>query len=216
MAEQTKQAQQAGASQRGLDLDLQLIDLDPRALRSGEAWLDEDYLAEALTSGGWGRARRFTCTAEPHLQLVLLDHPVRGGAHRPRPMIRSRIGRRWVRSFLSQGFTQTYASGGNTDDPDVVNAIITVVQPDGVREFDAWYSQVHVPDILACPGWNAARRFRASDGTPMFLALYELADTVTPFQSPEYERAVGWDEVEHHLAGYHGFRTYDLRAEVRA
>ncbi|MBD3924218.1 hypothetical protein IEZ26_06265 [Nocardioides cavernae] len=197
-----------------LHLDLQLVDLDPRALRLGESWLDEDYLPEALTAGGWGRARRFTCSAEPHLQLVVLDRPDVGGATRPRPVIRSNLGRRWVRSFLGQGFTQTYESSGNTDVPEVVNAIITVVRPEGVSEFDAWYSQVHVPDILACPGWEAARRFRAVDGTPMFLALYELADATMPFQSPEYERAVGWDEVEHHIAGYHGFRTYELSTEV--
>ncbi len=196
-----------------LDVHMQLVDIDPRALRVAQTWLDSEYLPEVTRAGGWGRGRRFVCSNEPHLQLVLLDHARADVAVRPRRIIESAIGRRWIRSYLGQRFEQTYASSGNTDVPEVINAIITRVNPRGVSEFDAWYSQVHVPDILACPGWEAARRFRATNGTPLFMALYELADAETPFQSAEYERAVGWDEVEQHLVGYHGFRTYILATE---
>ena len=47
----------------------------------------------------------------------------------------------------------------------------------------------------------------------MFLAIYELEDAERPFNSPEFDQAVGWDEHLPKLRGYHGFRIY-RRAEV--
>jgi hypothetical protein len=33
---------------------------------------------------------------------------------------------------------------------------------------------------------------------------------VRPFNSPEWEAAVGWDEHVDHIRGFHGFRVYRL------
>jgi hypothetical protein len=37
-----------------------------------------------------------------------------------------------------------------------------------------WYEEEHRPEKLALPGYLSMRRFRAYDGAPRFLALYEL------------------------------------------
>jgi hypothetical protein len=46
-------------------------------------------------------------------------------------------------------------------------------------EFNDWYSNVHVPELLETPGFVGARRFRSLDGDH-YLAIYELdADDVS-------------------------------------
>lgn len=44
------------------------------------------------------------------------------------------------------------------------------------EEFNRWQDEDHVPLRLSLPGFRAARRFRAVDGHPRYLALYELDD----------------------------------------
>lgn len=39
-----------------------------------------------------------------------------------------------------------------------------------------WYDTIHLPELLGCPGFQSARRFRALDGIPNFFALYYLDD----------------------------------------
>jgi hypothetical protein len=41
-------------------------------------------------------------------------------------------------------------------------------------EFNRWYDEEHLKERIACPGFLGARRFRAVEGTPRYLALYEL------------------------------------------
>jgi hypothetical protein len=48
-------------------------------------------------------------------------------------------------------------------------------------EYNQWYSRVHIPEILAVPGFVAARRYRVvgPDG-PVYIAVYDIeADDVT-------------------------------------
>ena len=50
-------------------------------------------------------------------------------------------------------------------------------KPGQDAEFDAWYEHQHVPDVLACPGFNSVQRFRLDPGSKGdfdYLALYEL------------------------------------------
>jgi hypothetical protein len=43
-------------------------------------------------------------------------------------------------------------------------------------EFHDWYENDHIPARMALPGFQGARRFRALDGEPAYLAVYELDD----------------------------------------
>jgi len=40
--------------------------------------------------------------------------------------------------------------------------------------FNRWYDEEHIPERLACPGVLSARRFRAVEGGPRYLTVYEL------------------------------------------
>lgn len=63
----------------------------------------------------------------------------------------------------------------------------TPSDPTREDEFNTWYSEVHLPDIRAIPGFVAARRYRlhTAEGQPdpglhTYLAVYEVeADDLT-------------------------------------
>ena len=56
--------------------------------------------------------------------------------------------------------------------------------PSGEDEYNRWYTEVHIPEVLAVPGFVSARRYRvlgaAEPGRHTHLAVYELeADDLT-------------------------------------
>src|SRR5262245_59543716 len=54
--------------------------------------------------------------------------------------------------------------------------------PEREDEFNRWYDEEHLPEMLACAGFTAARRYRLRDAgpikapasTPGYLAIYEV------------------------------------------
>jgi hypothetical protein len=46
--------------------------------------------------------------------------------------------------------------------------------PDREQEYNAWYDEVHIPELLALDGIVAARRLRPVDGDGPYVALYEI------------------------------------------
>jgi len=70
--------------------------------------------------------------------------------------------------------------------------------PVGIEEeFNRWYDQEHIPERLAVPGFTSATRFRAVEGSPRYLTLYELSD-VSVLQSETYLRLLNpevWTEA---------------------
>ena len=43
-------------------------------------------------------------------------------------------------------------------------------------EYNRWYDEEHVPQLLSIPGFLSAGRYVALKGAPKYLALYELED----------------------------------------
>jgi hypothetical protein len=48
------------------------------------------------------------------------------------------------------------------------------VDEEDVEELHQWYEEEHRPEKMGLPGYTSLRRFRANDGKPHFLAIYEL------------------------------------------
>lgn len=55
------------------------------------------------------------------------------------------------------------------------------VDPSAEDEYDRWYREVHIPELLAVPGFASARRYRIREDLgqgentkPRFLTVYEL------------------------------------------
>ena len=67
------------------------------------------------------------------------------------------------------------------------------IAPTVETEWNQWYDQVHLPEILKVPGFLSGRRYRAVEGTPKYMALYEL-ESVKAFYSEAFNRARGWGQ----------------------
>jgi hypothetical protein len=59
--------------------------------------------------------------------------------------------------------------------------VYTDVDSEHEEEFNRWYDEIHLPDILAVEGFTAARRYRLSGPAPRgqepasrYLAIYEI------------------------------------------
>ena len=50
------------------------------------------------------------------------------------------------------------------------------VDPAIEDSFNDWYVREHIPERVSVPGMRRGRRYRAFDGTPRYMALYEAAD----------------------------------------
>lgn len=55
------------------------------------------------------------------------------------------------------------------------------------EEFHHWYDTDHIPVRMAVPGFAAASRYEAVEGSPRYLAIYELSD-LAALQSPAYAK----------------------------
>lgn len=68
------------------------------------------------------------------------------------------------------------------------------VSPEREDEYNAWYSGVHVTELLQVPGFVSARRFRrVSEGGTEYLAVYEVEadDLAAPLQELRRRSAAG-------------------------
>ena len=60
-------------------------------------------------------------------------------------------------------------------------------------EWNRWYDTVHLPEILACPGFRAGRRYctGSSAAGRFYLALYDI-DGPHALDSAEFKARRGW------------------------
>jgi hypothetical protein len=64
------------------------------------------------------------------------------------------------------------------------------IDPEHEEEFNRWYTEEHLPERLACPGFLSGRRFIALEGSPKYLALYDL-ESPEVLQSDAYRKIFG-------------------------
>lgn len=180
-------------------------------------WLDRDFIPRVLGERGWTGAERYRCIhGEPH-GLILYglpeepEDPFAGVI----PLDNEMLARR-MRNYDGRSYRRVMECGLVDSDSttELINVISTTVHPDAHESFDSWYSDVHLPEIVACPGWLNGRRYRELGCSGAFLAVYQLEDQNIPFATPEYEAAVGWDGHDPELLGYHGFRVFELVTSV--
>jgi len=186
------------------------LDLTPDGEEPGLAWLDAHFIPTTMRSLDATSAMRLRCLeGEPdHVVVYGCGSKPLGASAQPMPRTPDMLDR-WMRNYDNRWHRASSRSGGMGQSA-LMNLITTRVYPGAARAFDDWYSGVHVPEILACPGWLNSRRFAGLDDDGTFLAAYELSDPVTPFDSDPFRSAVGWDGQAEQLIGYHGFRIYEV------
>ena len=73
-------------------------------------------------------------------------------------------------------------------------------------EWNEWYNNVHIPDLLECPGWYSARRYESVAGAsvPKYATLYEVEDEAV-VESDLFQQRRGWSKFENHVRASHSF-----------
>jgi antibiotic biosynthesis monooxygenase (ABM) superfamily enzyme len=75
------------------------------------------------------------------------------------------------------------------------------IAPEKEQEFNQWYNNVHVPEIVAVPGFISGRRFQRVSGDEIkYMALYEL-ESLDALRSEAFKQVRGW----------HGFEAFILK-----
>ncbi len=92
------------------------------------------------------------------------------------------------------------------------------VSPDREADYNEWYNECHLPDVLAIPGYVSATRYRAFEGRRGFnqeyLALYELdVPDVAALQQVSDEHMHRIAEREMRLPPPHTLSLESMRAE---
>ena len=87
--------------------------------------------------------------------------------------------------FPTAGVVRGTAWGDGTTPLGALLMVRTDVAPENERDYNAWYDEEHLFTLTKVPGVISARRFRAVEGAPPYLALYELV-------APEVQATDTW------------------------
>ncbi len=115
--------------------------------------------------------------ADPPRWLLIADHL----PDQPPPSERSPL-RQWALRQINPG---------DLASPDIAGGVILVsmnVEPAREDEFNDWYNMEHIPHFNRLAGVIAARRFRAAEGDPRYVALYHVDDTAI-YATPDWTAA---------------------------
>jgi hypothetical protein len=68
--------------------------------------------------------------------------------------------------------------------------VMADIDPAIEHDFNQWYEQEHLAERMAIPGFLRARRFKAIEGSPKYLALYDL-ESPDVLNSADYRHVIG-------------------------
>jgi hypothetical protein len=185
-------------------------------------WYDNEHGPARLTVPGISAGYRFRALDDqaPHwlayyeMKPGVLDSPeykaIGAAASEREKSVMSRL------ATLDRRVYDLISDDGSRSDgpPPVVLAVAQSVPPGREDDLTDWYTQEHIPMLLAVPGWRRIRRFRLTGGTaPAYLSLHEMSDT-SVFGEDSYRAAVStpWMKRmvassigrERRLWGFHG------------
>jgi Domain of unknown function (DUF4286) len=91
--------------------------------------------------------------------------------------------------------------------PDWLLVASCEVDPEVEEDWNRWYDEVHVPEMVDCPGWVSAERYVTEDesGKRRYVSIYEV-EGPQALQSEEFEARRGWREYAPHVT--HTTRLY--------
>jgi hypothetical protein len=78
--------------------------------------------------------------------------------------------------------------------------VTATIDPSVEEAWNEWYDSVHLPEIVACPGFRSAQRYVAEDkdGARSYISIYELSDPAA-LGSAEFAAKRGWGAFQPHV-----------------
>ncbi|MSQ10142.1 MAG: hypothetical protein EXR52_03965 [Dehalococcoidia bacterium] len=160
---------------------------DPDHEAAFNRWYDERHVSQRQAMPGFTAARRFEAVDSPYQYMAVYDLAGIWAAFTPTYKalfelpIMSREDREMLARFwgIQRAVMQHIAVAGDPQ-PAVgsVGAVMAVAldpEPAFKDEFNNWYTTEHIVLGATAPGVQRVQRFRAIEGEPRYLALWEFA-----------------------------------------
>lgn len=163
-------------------------------------WYDNEHLPARLTVPGFESAARYRAAdgLEPpwvavyEIEPGTLDTPAykalyANNSEREKSILSrlATLDRRVYELISDERPAGAPAAGA----PPVLFAVSMSVPAGTEDDMNAWYTQEHIPMLLAVPGWLRARRYRLTSGTgPEYLSLHDV-EGLHVFDSDAYKAA---------------------------
>jgi hypothetical protein len=151
-------------------------------------WYNEEHLAERASIPGFLNARRYRSLqgTPTYIALygtvdvrVLQSDAYLKVSNNPTPLTQ-RI-RPHFRNFVRNEYELILTLGSIPDKASPYVLLVRLeIDPEHDAEFNDWYNTDHLPALASVPGVYGARRYRATVGSPTYLAVYELANADVP------------------------------------
>jgi hypothetical protein len=145
-------------------------------------WYNTEHLQERVGIPGFFNGRRYiSLEGKPkYFALYETEEPgvLTGNAYKkilenPTPWTQKTMGlfQNFVRNIYEEIFS--YGSPSREGTPYVLTGRLDIT-PDKEREFNDWYNEDHIPALCKVPGVRSAKRYQVVQGTPKYLAVYQL------------------------------------------
>jgi hypothetical protein len=182
-------------------------DINPAVEEEFNAWYDEEHIPERILEvPGFMAARRYLCIdgAPKYLAVYELEDVsvLDTDAYKTVARRRSEGTDKLLPHFLNtvRNIYRKILDAGAPPEQEA-QCLLSVrlgVAPEHDELFNAWYNEDHLPALAGVEGVHYARRFKATEGEPPYLALYEM-------DSPDVMETEAWEEA----------RNYGRTEEVR-
>jgi hypothetical protein len=165
-------------------------------------WYDDEHIPLRMVVAGFGSAQRYRIRETRNYLVVYEMDSLRVLQSPAYLSVKNNPSDRTKRMLSTvSGFTRYLAEetgsytiegnrAGDLDAP-FLYSVFFEVPPERQRDFNDWYENDHVPQLLECKDWLLVRRFRIVDGEPKswtHLALHYLTDD-RALESGERRRA---------------------------
>jgi hypothetical protein len=157
------------------------------------AWYNTEHVPERIAVPGFLTARRYVVEGSPgrymaHYDLsdlsVLHTEPYASISRKPTPWTRRIVGK--LTENIRNEYELVQSIGQAPTDPAPYALLVRIeTAPEDDAELNAWYEQDHLAALQGVPGCYRARRFRATVGSPRYLAIYE-------FENGEVSSSEAW------------------------
>ena len=151
-------------------------------------WYDEEHLAERVGIPGFLNARRYISLRGSPKYIALyatVDAQVLQSETYLKVLNNSTPWTQRVRPHFQNSVRNEYelllALGTIPAQPAPYVLLVRLeTDPEHDAAFNDWYNTDHLPALTGVPGVYGARRYRATVGSPKYLAVYELASADVP------------------------------------
>ena len=147
-------------------------------------WYEEEHLADRMSVPGFLSARRYVCLrgTPRYFAFYELDNldVLAGDAYQKLSQNATPWTRRVIDSMTTvvrREYELLTSAGAAADEPAPFTLLVHLeTEPEHEGELNDWYDNEHLAALAAVPGVLGARRYRAREGSPRYMAVYDYAN----------------------------------------